>query len=93
MDHRQVAIQTDAAQEAYANVDVLVEQEAAQLTQPLPMAPVVILKRPADEKQGNKSVSLHADAEWEPLFPFKSKPQQNGRGTLWTVVLFLKSAR
>lgn len=45
MDHSQVAIQTDTAQEADADVDVLVEQEAAQLTQPLPVAPVVTLER------------------------------------------------
>lgn len=45
MDHSQVAIQTDTAQEADADVDVLVEQEAAQLTQPLPVTPVVILER------------------------------------------------
>lgn len=45
MDHSQVAVQTDAAQEADADVDVLVEQEAAQLTQPLPVLPVVILER------------------------------------------------
>lgn len=43
MDHSQIAIQTDTAQEANADVDVLVEQEATQLTQPLPVTPVVIL--------------------------------------------------
>lgn len=45
MDHSQVAIQADTAQEADADVDVLVEQEATQLTQPLPVTPVVILER------------------------------------------------
>lgn len=45
MDHSQVAIQTDAAQKTDANVDILVEQKATELTQPLPMAPVVTLKQ------------------------------------------------
>lgn len=45
MDHSQVAIQADTAQEADADVDILVEQEAAQLAQPLPVLPVVILER------------------------------------------------
>lgn len=44
MDHSQVAIQTDTAEKTYANIDILVEQEAAELTQPLSMAPVIILK-------------------------------------------------
>ncbi len=45
MDHSQVAIQADTAQETNANVDVLIEQEATQLTQPLPVLPVIILKQ------------------------------------------------
>lgn len=45
MDHGQVAIQTDAAQKADADVNVLVEQKATELTQPLPMAPVITLKQ------------------------------------------------
>lgn len=44
MDHSQVAIQTDTTEKTYANIDILVEQEAAELTQPLSMAPVIILK-------------------------------------------------
>lgn len=43
MDHGQVAVQTDAAQEADADVDVLIEQEATQLAQPFAVPPVVIL--------------------------------------------------
>lgn len=43
MDHSQIAIQTNTAQETDADVDVLVEQEATQLTQPFPVTPVVIL--------------------------------------------------
>lgn len=45
MDHSQVAIKTDTAQEANANVDVLIEQEATKLAQPLPVTPVIILKQ------------------------------------------------
>lgn len=45
MDHSQVAIQADTAQKTDANVDVLVEQKATELTQPLPMAPVIALKQ------------------------------------------------
>lgn len=45
MHHSQVAIQADAAQETNADVDVLVEQEAAELTQPLSVAPVVTLNQ------------------------------------------------
>jgi len=44
VDHSQVAIQADTAQETDADVDVLIEQEAAELTQPLPVTPVIILK-------------------------------------------------
>lgn len=45
MDHSQVAIQTDTAEKTYANIDVLVEQKATELTQPLSMAPVIILEQ------------------------------------------------
>lgn len=45
MDHSQVSIQTDAAQEADADVDVLIEQEATELTQPLPVTPIIVLKQ------------------------------------------------
>lgn len=45
MDHSQVAIQTDTAQETNANIDVLIEQETTQLTQPFPVTPVIILKQ------------------------------------------------
>ncbi len=45
MDHSQVAIKTDTAQEANANIDVLIEQEATKLAQPLPVTPVIILKQ------------------------------------------------
>lgn len=45
MDHSKVAIQTDAAQKTNANVDVLIEQEATQLTQPFPVKPIIILKQ------------------------------------------------
>lgn len=50
MDHSQVAIQTDTAEKTYANIDILVEQKATELTQPLSMAPVIILKQ---RKMGN----------------------------------------
>lgn len=45
MDHSQITIQTDTTQEANADVDVLIEQEATQLTQPFPVTPVIILKQ------------------------------------------------
>ena len=45
MDHSQVAIQTDTTQETNANVDVLIEQEPTQLTQPFSVTPVIILKQ------------------------------------------------
>lgn len=45
MDHRQVAIQTDTAEKTDANIDILVEQKATELTQPLSMAPVITLKQ------------------------------------------------
>lgn len=44
MDHSQVAIQTDTAQETNGDVDVLIEQEARYLTQPFIVMPVIILK-------------------------------------------------
>lgn len=49
MDHSQVAIQTDTAQETNANVDILIEQEATQLTQPFSVTPVIILKQKSHE--------------------------------------------
>lgn len=45
MDEGQVAIQTDTAQEPDADVDIFIEEEATQLTQPLPVTPVVILQQ------------------------------------------------
>lgn len=45
MDHSQVTIQADTAQEANTNVDVLIKQEATELTQPLPVTPVIILRQ------------------------------------------------
>lgn len=45
MDHSQVAIQTDTAQETNADVDVLIEKEATKLTQPFPVTPIIILKQ------------------------------------------------
>lgn len=44
MDHSQVAIQTDTAQETNGDVDVLIEQEATYLTQPFIMTPIITLK-------------------------------------------------
>ena len=49
MDHSQVTIQTDTAQETNADVDVLVEKEATHLTQPFPMTPIIILKEQHNE--------------------------------------------
>lgn len=43
MHHSQVAIQTDTAEEANADVDVLIEQETTQLTQPFPVLPIITL--------------------------------------------------
>lgn len=45
MDHSQVTIQADTAQEANTNVDVLIKQEATELTQPFPVTPVIILRQ------------------------------------------------
>lgn len=56
MDHSQVAIQTDAAQKADADVNVLVEQETTQLTQPFPVTPVVVLKQEMSVKSDGKCV-------------------------------------
>lgn len=44
MHHSQVPVQTDAAKEANADVDVLIEQETTQFTQPLPVTPVIPLR-------------------------------------------------
>lgn len=55
MDHSQVAIQTDAAQKTDANVDILVEQKATELTQPLPMTPVITLEMKDDTLRRHKS--------------------------------------
>ena len=44
MDHCQVAINTDTAQETNADVDILIEQEATELTQPFLVTPVITLK-------------------------------------------------
>ena len=55
MDHSQVAIQTDTAQETDANVDVLVEQEATELAQPLAVAPVITLKAAEEEKRHSET--------------------------------------
>lgn len=58
MDHGQVAVQTDAAQEADADVDVLIEQKATQLAQPFPVLPVVILQVQEGIKNG-RPLNIH----------------------------------
>lgn len=69
MDHSQVAIQADTAQETDADVDVLIEQEAAELTQPLPVTPVIILKHTWNRLQvgarGNREVTLELDCNMD----------------------------
>lgn len=53
MDHGQIAIQTDAAQEADADVDVLVEQETTHLTQPFSVTPIIVLKQQQQTEGGS----------------------------------------
>lgn len=53
MDHSQIAIQTDAAQEADADVDVLVEQETTHLTQPFSVTPIIVLKQQQQTEGGS----------------------------------------
>lgn len=59
MDNSEVAIQTDTAQETNTNVHVLVEQEATELTQPLSVTPVIVLKRHAWDKSCGKKLDYH----------------------------------